>query len=76
VAGLLAVFGDTAAAAGAQWVLVPAAIGFADLALIFSVAYALGALTRIGGLGAFEMVVVSALRAVVPPDRLLAGLPL
>jgi phosphatidylglycerol lysyltransferase len=75
LAGLLTAFAQSAAAAGALWVLVPGAIGFFDLALLFSVAFTLGALSRIpGGLGAFELVVFSALHALVPPDRLLAGL--
>ncbi|MGH7924219.1 MAG: bifunctional lysylphosphatidylglycerol flippase/synthetase MprF [Candidatus Binatus sp.] len=73
---LLAISVDLAAAAGALWFLLPrGGIDFFTFAAIFSVATALGAISRIpGGLGVFEVVILLAFSGLAPSNEIAAAL--
>ena len=69
---------DTATAAGAMWVLLPAGtIGYAAFLPIFAVALVLGILSHVpAGLGVFEAVLLAALGQTTPTAELLAAFAL
>jgi phosphatidylglycerol lysyltransferase len=67
---------DLAAAAAALWFLLArGGLDFFSFAAIFSAATALGVISRLpGGLGVFEVVILLALRGIVPADEIAAAL--
>ncbi len=67
---------DLAAAAAAFWILIPPrGVDFFTFAAISSVAIALGVISRVpGGLGVFEIVMLLALRGIVPSNEIAAAL--
>ena len=69
---------DVAAAAAVLWVLLPAgAVGFPAFVGFYALAIAIGVISHVpGGLGVFEAVLLLALGAQVPADRLMGALVL
>ncbi|WP_370872308.1 bifunctional lysylphosphatidylglycerol flippase/synthetase MprF [Rhodopseudomonas julia] len=69
---------DITASAAVLWVLLPQdSIGFVGFVPVYAIAVALGVLSHVpAGLGVFETVMIAALSATLPVDRVLAALVL